>query len=228
MYKTADSSEAAAAHRISVRREDLMNLLSLLTGTMLSQSSVNSVSGKTGLSSKQIQKLVMLALPILIKYMTKNASSGDGALSLLGALSQHKSNDSMDLQLKDADEEDGAKIIHHILGKKEDAVTQDLSAQTGLNSSQIQQVLAILAPGLMSGVSNAAEANAAQAAQAAAAQKPANPFASLLGGGGIFGSLLGGGKEEAASAAANPLDKDGDGRLDGTELLSLLLSASKK
>ena len=128
-----------------------MNLLSLLAGTMLSQSSVNSVSGKTGLSSKQIQKLVMLALPILIKYMTQNASSGDGALSLLGALSQHKNNNSMDLQLKDADEEDGAKIIHHILGRKENAVTQDLSAQTGLGTDQVQQVLSILAPGLMSG-----------------------------------------------------------------------------
>ena len=207
-----------------------MNLLSLLAGTMLSQSSVNSVSGKTGLSSKQIQKLVMLALPILIKYMTQNASSGDGALSLLGALSQHKNNNSMDLQLKDADEEDGAKIIHHILGRKENAVTQDLSAQTGLGTDQVQQVLSILAPGLMSGVSNAAEANAAQAnaAQMAAAQKPANPLASLLTGGGIFGSLLGGGKEEASSAAVNPMDKDGDGRIDGTELLSLLLSASKK
>ena len=202
-----------------------MNLLSLLAGTMLSQSSVNSVSGKTGLSSKQIQKLVMLALPILIKYMTQNASSGDGALSLLGALSQHKNNNSMDLQLKDADEEDGAKIIHHILGRKENAVTQDLSAQTGLGTDQVQQVLSILAPGLMSGVSNAAEANAAQAA---AAQKPANPLASLLTGGGIFGSLLGSGKEEAAPASANPLDKDGDGRIDGTELLSLLLSASKQ
>lgn len=207
-----------------------MNLLSLLAGTMLSQSSVNSVSGKTGLSSKQIQKLVMLALPILIKYMTQNASSGDGALSLLGALSQHKNNNSMDLQLKDADEEDGAKIIHHILGRKENAVTQDLSAQTGLGTDQVQQVLSILAPGLMSGVSNAAEANAAQAnaAQMAAAQKPANPLASLLTGGGIFGSLLGGGREEAPPASANPLDKDGDGRIDGTELLSLLLSASKQ
>jgi hypothetical protein len=208
-----------------------MNLLSLLAGTMLSQSSVNSVSGKTGLSSKQIQKLVMLALPILIKYMTQNASSGNGALSLLGALSQHKNNNSMDLQLKDADEADGAKIIHHILGKKENAVTQDLSAQTGLGTDQIHQVLSILAPGLMSGVSNAAEANAAQAAQAAqaaSAHQPANPFASLLTGGGIFGSMLGGGKEEASSAAVNPLDKDGDGRIDGTELLSLLLSASKK
>lgn len=204
-----------------------MNLLSLLAGTMLSQSSVNSVSGKTGLSSKQIQKLVMLALPILIKYMTKNASSGEGALSLLGALSQHKNNNSMDLQLKDADEEDGAKIIHHILGNKENAVTQDLSSQTGLGTDQIHQVLSILAPGLMSGVSNAADANAAQAAQAAAAQKPASPFSSLLTGSGIFGSLLGG-KEEAAPAAVNPLDKDGDGRIDGTELLSLLLSASQK
>jgi len=202
-----------------------MNLLSLLASTMLSQSSVNSVSGKTGLSSKQIQRLVMLALPILIKYMTKNASSGDGALSLLGALSQHKNNNSMDLQLKDADEADGAKIIHHILGKKENAVTQDLSAQTGLGTDQIHQVLSILAPGLMSGVSNAAEANAAQAAST---HQPANPFASLLTGGGIFGSILGGGKEEASSAAVNPMDKDGDGRIDGTELLSLLLSASKK
>ena len=205
-----------------------MNLLSLLAGTMLSQSSVNSVSGKTGLSNKQIQKLVMLALPILIKYMTKNASSGDGALSLLGALSQHKNNNSMDQQLKDADEDDGAKIIHHILGNKETAVTQDLSAQTGLGTDQIHQVLSILAPGLMSGVSNAAEANAAEAAQAAAAQKPVSPLSSLLTGGGIFGSLLGGGREEAPSAAVNPLDKDGDGRIDGTELLSLLLSASNK
>ena len=205
-----------------------MNLLSLLAGTMLSQSSVNSVSGKTGLSNKQIQKLVMLALPILIKYMTKNASPGDGALSLLGALSQHKNNNSMDQQLKDADEDDGAKIIHHILGNKETAVTQDLSAQTGLGTDQIHQVLSILAPGLMSGVSNAAEANAAEAAQAAAAQKPVSPLSSLLTGGGIFGSLLGGGREEAPSAAVNPLDKDGDGRIDGTELLSLLLSASNK
>ena len=204
-----------------------MNLLSLLAGTMLSQSSVNSVSGKTGLSNKQIQKLVMLALPILIKYMTKNASSGDGALSLLGALSQHKDNNSMDLQLKEADEDDGAKIIHHILGKKEGMVTQDLSAQTGLDADQIRKVLAILAPGLMSGVSNAAEASAAEAAQAASTQKPVNPLSSLLTGGGIFGSLQGG-RPDAAPAAQTALDKDGDGRIDGTELLSLLLSASKK
>lgn len=203
-----------------------MNLLSLLAGTLLSQSSLDSVSGKTGLSSKQIKKLVLLALPILIKYMTKNASSGDGALSLLSALSQHKNNSSMDLQLKDADEDDGARIIGHILGKKEGKVTQDLSAQTGLDEKMIRKVLAIMAPGIMSGVSSAA--SAASASQAAPAGTSANPFSSLLTGSGIFGSLLGGGKPAPSNSGANMLDKDGDGKIDGTELISLLLSASKK
>ena len=207
-----------------------MNLLSLLIRTMLSQSSVNSVSGKTGLSSKQIQKIVMLALPILIKYMTSNASSGDGALSLLGALSQHKNTESMDLQLKEADEKDGAKIISHILGKKENAVTQDLSAQTGVEPEMIRKVLAIMAPGLMSGVSNAADIAATTAAKP---EKKESTLSSLLSGSGIFGSLMGGGKPAASAAPAAPaapagLDLDGDGKVDGTDLIKLLLSASKK
>ena len=204
-----------------------MNLLQLLLGAMTSQSSTGSVSGKTGLSNKQVQQLMMLAIPLLLKYMTKNASSGNGAQSLLGALSQHTSKRDMDKQLDDADEEDGGKIIHHILGSNQGKVTQDLSAQTGLTADQINKVLAIMAPALMSGVSNAAEASAAEAAQAANTQKPVSPLSSLLTGGGIFGSLPGG-KQEAAPAAQMGLDKNGDGRIDGTELLSLLLTASKK
>lgn len=207
-----------------------MNLLNLLIRTMLSQSSVNSVSGKTGLSSKQIQKIVMLALPILIRYMTSNASSGDGALSLLGALSQHKNTESMDLQLKEADEKDGAKIISHILGKKENSVTQDLSAQTGVETEMIRKVLAIMAPGLMSGVSNAADIAATTAAKP---EKKESTLSALLSGSGIFGSLMGGSKPAESAAPAAPaapvgLDLDGDGKVDGTDLIKLLLSASKK
>ena len=47
-----------------------MNLLQLLMGAMTSQSSVGSVSGKTGLSNKQVQQLMLLAIPLLLKYMT--------------------------------------------------------------------------------------------------------------------------------------------------------------
>ena len=62
-----------------------MNLLQLLLKTLVSTQSVNSVSKKTGLSQELVTKLIITALPILIKYMTKNASSQSGALSLANA-----------------------------------------------------------------------------------------------------------------------------------------------
>ena len=197
-----------------------MNLLQLLLGAMTTQSSVGSVSGKTGLSNKQIQKLMMLAIPLLLKYMTGNAtSSGSGALSLLGALSQHTNKKDMAQQLNDADEDDGGKIIGHILGNNEKKVEHDLAAQTGLNEAQIKQVLSIMAPALMSGVSEAATASAASGKPAAA---PASPLEALAGS-GIFGALFGGGKK---NDSAN--QKEHDGAADGTALLQALLKAGNK
>lgn len=207
-----------------------MNLLQLLLGAMTSQSSVGSVSGKTGLSDQQVKKLMMLAIPLLLKYMTRNASSGNGAQSLLGALSQHTNKKDMAAQLVDADESDGEKIIGHILGKNQGKVTQDLSAQTGLNASQINQVLAILAPALMSGVSEAASTSSASAKPASAPGAGMSPLAGLAGS-GIFGSLLGLGKNQAGSSASasgkagqKPESNDA---FDGTALLQALLKAAK-
>ena len=188
-----------------------MNLLQILMAAMTSQSSIGSVSGKTGLSDKQVKKLMMLALPLLIKYMTKNASSSSGAQSLLGALAQHSSKDGLDAQMDAADEDDGSKIIGHIFGRNEDKVTQDLSAQTGLNSSQIHKVLSIMAPALMSGVSEAASSSAAPEA------KTESPSLSVSG---IFGSLFGKGKQEQKK-------EDDDAAVNGTALLQALLGAKK-
>ena len=199
--------------QVNERRTSIMNLLQLLLGAMTSQSSTGSVSGKTGLSNKQVQQLMMLAIPLLLKYMTKNASSGNGAQSLLGALSQHTSKRDMDKQLDDADEEDGGKIIHHILGSNQGKVTQDLSAQTGLTADQINKVLAIMAPALMSGVSNAAS----QPAEAASAKPAASAPAS---GAGLLGSLFGLGKKD------NTVEND-DPDFNGTALLQALLGAKK-
>ena len=197
-------------------------LLRYVSLAMTTQSSVGSVSGKTGLSNKQIQKLMMLAIPLLLKYMTGNAtSSGSGALSLLGALSQHTNKKDMAQQLNDADEDDGGKIIGHILGNNEKKVEHDLAAQTGLNEAQIKQVLSIMAPALMSGVSEAATASAASGKPAVAAA-PASPLEALAGS-GIFGALFGGGKK---NDSAN--QKENDGAADGTALLQALLKAGNK
>ena len=41
-----------------------MNLLSILLAVMTSKAALGQVSGKTGLSQKQIKKLMMIAIPI--------------------------------------------------------------------------------------------------------------------------------------------------------------------
>ncbi len=93
-----------------------MNLLNVLLKVLLADAAVNALSGKTGLSSSSLKKLLPLAIPLLLRYMTNNASSQSGALSLLGALTQHSNFRSAEEMLAEVDEEDGGKIVKHILG----------------------------------------------------------------------------------------------------------------
>ena len=181
-----------------------MNLLGLLLAALTSKNALAQIAKKTGLDEKKIKKLMMIAVPLLIKYMTSNASSGDGANSLLGALAQHNKKEDVGLQLKEADEKDGGKIIGHIFGKKQDNVTQTLSAQSGLTQEQVNQILAIMAPAILSGVS-----------EAAADQKPSAQSAVP----GIFSALLGSGAQVQA--------EEKDDAINGTALLQALLNARK-
>ena len=87
-----------------------MNLLGILLKALLSDGALKALAKKTGLSSKQLKKLLPLAVPLLLKMLTKNASEKDGALSLLGALTQHTSKKTMEEQIEEADTEDGGKM----------------------------------------------------------------------------------------------------------------------
>ena len=116
-----------------------MNLLSMLMGTLGSDNSVDALAKKTGLSSANLSKLLMAAVPLLLKFMTKNASSAGGAQSLLGALGGHKETRSMADQIADADEEDGSKIVRHILGDESDAVVNSLAKDTDLGTADVQK-----------------------------------------------------------------------------------------
>ena len=180
-----------------------MNLLSLLLGSMMTQSSVNNLSGKTGTSQSAIMRLLPLAIPILIKYLTKNAQSQEGALSLLGALTQHKNTNSMELQLADADADDGNKILNHILGGNYGSVMNQLAGQSGMSEDQVSSVLSNIAPALLSGVS-----------AANTQQQSAGSLGSLM-------SMFGGAAQPQQAAPAQGIE------LDGSSLLSLLAALSK-
>ena len=202
-----------------------MNLLNLLLGSMTSEDTVNTLSQKTGTSSKQVSMLITLALPLLIKYLTKNASSQSGAQSLLGALMQHTNKNSMADQVAQADEEDGKKILQHILGDRSTDVMNDLAGKTGLSGDQVSQLLGNLAPSMMSGLSAAANKGSNQ--QSEDDGFDLSDLAGMFGvskenqGGGfsalsILKSLFG--KDEKTE------DTEKDDNLNGTSLLKMLMS----
>lgn len=229
-----------------------MNLLQLLLGAMTSNDSVSSVSKKTGLSSKLTSKLLMMAIPMLISYLTKNASKKEGAQSLLGALTQHNSKETVSNQIANADVTDGAKIIGHILGADQKAVINNLAKESGATTAEVNSILNSIAPALLSSLSTA---------NSALASKPASnkvdlsdgidlsDVAGLLSGGaisnsggnaaaGLISSLLGAGsnKKDQTADITNMLGTLLGGTsntstsakaVDGTELLGLLSSLMK-
>ena len=134
----------------------MAGLLDSLLGEMTQESTVNSLAEKTGGSADQISSLISQALPALMQSMSGNASASDeGAASLLGALAQHTSTDSVADQIANADTEDGTKIIGHLLGGNSSGVISSLAGNTGLSSGIVGTILSMIAPALMSTVSNA-------------------------------------------------------------------------
>ena len=223
-----------------------MNLLSLLLNSLLTDSSVSALAKKTGLSAASLKKLIPLAIPLLLKFLTSNASSESGALSLLGALSQHTDQKTLSDQIDEADTEDGGKIIGHIFGNQSDAVTNRLAQQSGMSERDVSSALAGIAPALMSGLSAANHTVSAapkvdlsdgldlsdlfgmfagaQPVQQAVQSQPSGGglLSGLLGGsssglGDLFGSLLG------SSAQQSSQEND----FNGTQLLSLLSSMTR-
>ena len=132
-----------------------MDLLSLLLNSMTSSNSIDALSNNAGTSPDATSGLVSAALPLLLNAMTSNASTEDGALSLLNALGQH--NDSSDIasQLAGADMDDGNAIIGHILGNNTDSVVEMLAGQNGVSNEQASSLLGNLAPALLSSLSAA-------------------------------------------------------------------------
>lgn len=146
-----------------------MNLLNILLKSMMSDNSINTMSQKTGLGAKQLKKLLPLAIPLLLKFMTKNASSQAGASSLLSALTQHTNNKPVSQQIAEADTVDGGKILAHILGGESQSNLQDLANQTGMSQQEVMNALSSITPAMLSGLSAATNASSNTAAAPAAA-----------------------------------------------------------
>ena len=186
-----------------------MNFLSMLTNMMSGDNVTGALSNNTNVSSGLIKKLLILALPLLIKKLTSNAMNKDGARSLFDALSQHQTDEPIEAQIANADAEDGAKILGHIFGDSATSEIGSLAQQVGISADQANGVLSNVAPSLLSNLSSVVTNGLPQADTAAPAQQST---------GGLFGWLK-------KLFAKKPEDTSA---FDGTNLLSALSAFTGK
>ncbi|MDL2300198.1 DUF937 domain-containing protein [Clostridiaceae bacterium OttesenSCG-928-D20] len=138
----------------------MASLLDSLMGSLLGSDATKEIAKKSGASSDQVQNIVTSALPLLLQSMASNASDPKEAESLNCALCDHAAHDqSVTSQIKNADLDDGSKILKHLLGSKEKDVEKNLAKSSGLQADQVQTVLSALAPALLSQVGKETKAS---------------------------------------------------------------------
>jgi hypothetical protein len=129
----------------------MMDLAKMLKDTLLGSDSISTLSKTTGAKQDQVKQVLMDAVPTLIQNMQKNASTKSGEKSLAKALSDHAKDDTGNISdfLKNADLEDGAKILGHILGKNKNVLESGVAKKSGLSSDQVSTILSAAAPLLL-------------------------------------------------------------------------------
>ena len=134
-----------------------------LLNQLLTKDTIAQLAKGTKADEGQVESLLTSALPVLMQNMANNASTKEGKDSLAKALSQHaaKTNTTnVTTLLKQADTNDGEKILGHLLGGSKNDITDALAAKSGLSSKNTLMLLATLAPVLMGLVGNEKEKSA--------------------------------------------------------------------
>jgi hypothetical protein len=169
---------------------------------------ITTLAGQLGVDDATAEAAVREALPALVGGMQVNAADPVGEASLAGALDNH-SPKLIDggVNLDEVDTGDGQKIVDHVFGDNTGAVVQTLGGNLGDNGDLIKKLLPILAPIVLSYLSQRMSGGAAQ--QSGAGGGLTDLLGSVLGGmtggeggqqssGGsildMLGGLLGGGR----------------------------------
>lgn len=199
----------------------MSSLLDLLSSE-LSQSTVQQViSSQLGTDPATTQKAIGAALPMLMGALGRNATTNDGAQALSSALRRdHDGSILNDLAGSLGNQSvlnDGQAILGHVLGGKRGTIEGALGSATGMDTNQVGQLLAMLAPVVLG--------------QLGKTQQQGGLDANALAG------LLGGERQAAESQLggfASLLDMDGDGSIVddvmniGTQVLGGLFGGRKQ
>lgn len=197
----------------------MSGILDLLNSD-LGKTIISGVAGQTKQPQNKTQDVLTMALPVLMAAMKRNAATPQGAEGLMGAISSKHDGSILDNLgglfgggVDDNVMSDGEKILGHVLGSKQQNVTNTLGAKSGMDAGSVAQILKVAAPILMGVLGNQAKK-----------QKISSPS----GIEGLLGGLLGGSSaQNEQSFLESILDADGDGSI-VDDVAGIVLGGSKK
>ena len=130
-----------------------MDIAQAVLGQLEQQGGLDAVSQLIGADSDGVKAGLQSAIPAILAGMANNASSPEGAGSLLNALSNDHDGSVLDdiggFLGGGGNLADGVGILGHVFGNREDQITQGVAKQTGLNIGTIARLLPIVAPIIM-------------------------------------------------------------------------------
>ena len=196
--------------------EGILDLLNSDLGKQI----VSGVAGSTGTDTNKTSSVLTMALPVLMKGMERNASSPEGAAGLLNALNNKHDGSILDNLsglfnggVDDSVKQDGAGILGHILGGKQNGVQKVIGQKSGLDADTVGNILKIAAPLVMGYLGK---------------QKNNQNIANSGDLTGLLGGLLGGNSAKSEQNFLEQiLDADGDGSV-VDDVAGMLLGGNKK
>ena len=142
---------------------------------------ISALAGQLGVDDATAEAAVREALPALVGGMQANAADPAGEASLAGALDNHSPKlVEGGVNLDEVDTDDGQKIVNHVFGDNTGAVAQTLGSNVGDNGDLIKKLLPILAPIVLSYLSQRMSGGAGQ--QTGAGGGLTDLLGSILGG----------------------------------------------
>ncbi|MBK7522660.1 MAG: DUF937 domain-containing protein [Saprospiraceae bacterium] len=187
-----------------------MNIEDLLQGP-LKNVILDNITSQLGVNdTNKASSALDTTINVLMNAMAKNASSPDGAGSLVNAVTKDHDGSILDnitdyfsgqFQPQNPSAINGKGILDHLLGGKQETAASTIGKETGMDAGQIMKMMAMVAPILM-GVLGKANQNTQNAPS----------------GGGLIDMLLNSTKKinsqsNQGGLLSQILDKDGDGSI---------------
>ncbi len=192
-----------------------------LLNSPIGKTLISGASKQFGQDESKTSSALSAALPLILGAMKNNASTPDGAAGLLKALGNDKHSggilDNLGSVLGgggvDNDVlQDGAGILGHVFGGKEQNVAQAVSKSSGIDLGSAMNILKVAGPLVMGALGKETR------------QQGVNNQSGI---GDLLGGMLGGASTDQQSIVNRLLDADGDGSIID-DVAGMILGGEKK